>query len=363
MIKITKLSDIKPYINRDEFSIKTDNEHGYISITYHVITESSQFESLYAREARGIKFDLEGNIIARSMPKFFNKGERPEEEKAYNKEQPTIFEKLDGSLIHPLILNNEVRLVTKAGVTETSIRAEKELNLTREQLDKLGGLLQEGYTSLLEYTSPNNRIIVNYNEPRLTLLAVRDTITGEFQDLDYYSDLLDLPTPNIYKEESIEDISKWLGVEGIVLVYKDGYRLKVKTEDYLRKHHALEGLSLEKHALSLALQDKVDDLSGILDQDDFDKFFEYWCNINKEAIELSTKLADLKDSLNSLSRKEVALFIKSNLHPLEQAMFWNIYQNKSSPLRVVKDIIFDNLSKASRREKIFEIITTRWWGL
>lgn len=363
MIKITKLSDIKPYIDRDEFSIRTDKEYGYISITYHVVTEVSQFDSQYAREARGIKFDLEGNIIARSMPKFFNMGERPKEERRYNKEQPIVQEKLDGSLVHPLILNNEVRLVTKAGVTETSIRAEKECQLSKEQLNKLGELLQQRYTPLLEYTSPNNKIIVNYEKPELTLLAVRNTITGEFLDLDYYSKLLSLPTPFIYDDRSIMGISEWLGVEGVVLVYSSGYRLKIKTEDYLRKHHALEGLSLEKHALPLALQDKVDDLSGILDQDDFDKFFQYWCSINKEAIEISTKLSDLRDSLKDLSRKEVALYVKSHLYSLEQAMFWKIYQGNDSPLNIVKDIILDNLSKPSRRKKVFDIITTRWYGL
>jgi len=363
MIRITKLDDIKPYINRDEFSVTVDQKNGYISVTYHIVTEASQFDSLYAREARGIKFDLEGNILARSMPKFFNKGERPKEEKKYSDKQPTIQEKLDGSLVHPLVLGDEVRLITKAGVTETSIRAEKECQLSEDQLNKLGELLEQGYTPLLEYTSPNNRVIVNYEKPELTLLAVRDTISGEFQDLTYYSHLLNLPTPDIYEDDSLDKISQWMGVEGVVLVYNDGYRLKVKTEDYLRKHHALEGLSLEKHAMSLALEDKVDDLSNILDRADFDKFFQYWCSLNKEAIELSTKLADLRDSLKGYSRKEVALYVKAHLHVLEQAMFWNIYQDKASPLKVVKDVIKDNLSKPSRRERIFDIITTRWFGL
>ena len=68
-------------------------------------------------------------MISRRFHKFFNIGELPEceEDKVLLKEKPYhILEKMDGSLVAPLVTDGKVKLGSKMGVTEMSNKMEDE---------------------------------------------------------------------------------------------------------------------------------------------------------------------------------------------------------------------------------------------
>jgi hypothetical protein len=39
-------------------------------------------------------------------------------------------------------------------------------------------IMKQGYTPIFEFISPKNRIVIEYKEKELCLLAIRNTITG-----------------------------------------------------------------------------------------------------------------------------------------------------------------------------------------
>jgi len=180
---IHNIEEVWPLVkNKKEFKLSESKEYGFSSICYFITTNcKTQFDTSISRECRGIKFSLStGDILARPFHKFFNRGEISEEEPNSNISF-TIWDKLDGSMIHPIITPLKgIKLCTKAGITDISLGAES--LLTKELTLKLTSLLTQGITPIFEYTSPTNRIVLKYDQPKLTLLALRENISGFYLD-------------------------------------------------------------------------------------------------------------------------------------------------------------------------------------
>jgi RNA ligase len=195
---IEKIEDVLPHIkDRGEFLV-AEREH-YTVINYMVALADTfdMFDSYdegnyvydvtgaIRRECRGLKFYKDGRIAARPFFKFFNINERDETkiDKVDWSKPYTIMEKRDGSMIHPMRIGNDIRWMTKMGITEVSAQAEKfiEKNTNYEKFAKW--CIENQLTPIFEYTSPNNKIVVRYEKDELVLLAVRHNITGEFMDI------------------------------------------------------------------------------------------------------------------------------------------------------------------------------------
>lgn len=186
--EIRCIDDVRPAIEgRDEFII-AEREH-YDVINYMVaFPDTFDMDSEHGamrRECRGMKFYKDGRIAARPFFKFFNINERTETNinnvdwsKPY-----TIMEKRDGSMIHPMRIGNDVRWMTKMGITEVSAQAEKFIEKNTNYVEFAKWCIENQLTPIFEYTSPNNKIVVKYEKDELVLLAVRHNITGEFMDI------------------------------------------------------------------------------------------------------------------------------------------------------------------------------------
>ena len=59
-----------------------------------------------------------------------------------------------------------------------------------------------------------------------------------------------------------------IGVEGFVICWDTGHRVKCKAEDYLRKHKSKESMSREKNVIELIVTEKLDDVKAFLDAKD-----------------------------------------------------------------------------------------------
>lgn len=90
------------------------------------------------------------------------------------------------------------------------------------------------------------------------LLAIVDNETGEERDINSWH----FPKPKVYKEiKTFQDLGLFdePNSEGLVLKFKDGYRIKFKTEEYKRLHRLITGVS--ERTVWEALKDgKLDEL-------------------------------------------------------------------------------------------------------
>lgn len=66
------------------------------------------------------------------------------------------------------------------GITDVASLAEEFVADKPNYVEFANECIGMKYTPIFEYTSPNNRIVVKYDEERLTLTAVRHNRTGRY---------------------------------------------------------------------------------------------------------------------------------------------------------------------------------------
>jgi RNA ligase len=293
--KIRSLDDVLPAIEGlEEFFVA--RKDGYIVVNY-MVTMSDTFPAVeneidaIRRECRGILFYPDGRIMSRRLHKFFNVNERDETQfNSIDWNQPhVILEKLDGSMITPVVLGgtkNEfgytvggyIRWGTKMGITDVSMGAEEFVARNPNYAEFARWCIDYcNSTPIFEWCSRKQRIVVDYPEDRLVLIAVREKESGRYQSYEWmqtYADQFDIDLIKTYKGDAIsmahlmEETRDSNGIEGYIVRFDDGHMLKIKGEWYLRIHKVKDSLTHEKNVIELLTSGRIDDVkSFMLDED------------------------------------------------------------------------------------------------
>jgi T4 RnlA family RNA ligase len=201
------------------------------------------------RECRGITFDAKGTCIARRFHKFFNINEREETDcDKLDWDRPFyLIEKLDGSLVSPLLVGKDILFTTMAGFTEFTTSVDKYLLYAKviKYTEFCKEMIKLGKTPLFEWCHSENPQVINYPRSHLTLLNIRDIDTGiymKFDEIEKYSETYKIPLArrkDTKKKglELVEEIYQEKQIEGYVIVFEDtGEMYKCKTYFYMCAH-------------------------------------------------------------------------------------------------------------------------------
>jgi RNA ligase len=279
---ITHLDQIRAAIaGADEF-IVAERDWGYV-VNYMVNMKDTfppveTVNDAIRREARGLIFDLEGNLISRPYHKFFNVNERDETQAhLIDLSQPhRILEKLDGSMIRPLPIGDAYRLGTKMGITDVAMQAEVWLADYDNYHDFIMLHLERGQTPIFEWCSRQQRIVVDYPSDRLVLTAIRDVNTGAYKSYDQMRTYAEAYGVDIVREYAgtvanmealLSETHDLTGQEGWIIRFDDGHMLKLKGSEYVMQHRAKDSIMRENGVIEMLLADKLDDVKAVLDSD------------------------------------------------------------------------------------------------
>jgi T4 RnlA family RNA ligase len=273
--KIETLQDILPHIQGMEYIGVLNAKNGSTVLCYQ-ISNSMSFATPFEKECRGITFDDKGNIIVRSMHKFFNVNER-EESKIENidwTQVHAVYDKMDGSMINTGFLNGE--LFTKSKKSFTSPVAVMALNYISEHqnyYDFALACFEKGLTPTFEYTSPTHRIVLDYKVEALTVLQIREMVSGRYLTVEEMKELtaqfgvvLNLPIwfgEDFSIQKAIETLDSANEMEGYVIQFKDGNMVKIKSKWYVNLHHAVTFVR-ERDIAELVLDEAIDDFIAFL---------------------------------------------------------------------------------------------------
>jgi len=148
------------------------------------ISEEEAFHRAIRRECRGLIFDAAtGEVISRPFHKFFNVGEKIETEahKLDLSKEHIILDKVDGSFIRPFrTADGVLRWGTKMGETEVAGNALNFVKNNPKFVEFGSWLCDNKMTGIFEWVSRLNRIVLDYPEDNLILLAVRHNMSGEY---------------------------------------------------------------------------------------------------------------------------------------------------------------------------------------
>jgi RNA ligase len=213
-------------------------KHPELDLWVYNYTANTQFAWVWndvTLNCRGLIADGEGNIVARPFKKFFSyeqlDGKLPEGDFV-------VEEKMDGSMLVAVMYQGQLVTATRGSFVSDQAKRGKEL---------LGDFLPlEGYTFIFEVIYPENRVVVNYDFSDVVLLSVWQH--GQEFTAVYYKKLAKMygfRTPKVYSFDSLEEILSYEepNLEGFVLRYSNGERVKIKLEEYKRLHRLITGVS------------------------------------------------------------------------------------------------------------------------
>lgn len=318
---ITHIDEVVPHLDDNFIVAKKD---GYTVINY-ILNYEESFSSdnperdRIRRECRGLVFDSDGYISGRRLHKFFNLNELPETrlENVDLSKPHVILEKLDGSMITPFENNKgEILWGTKMGETDTSKQMIDFLEKNPHYNEFAKKCIDSSTTPIFEWVSPNNRIVLPYQEENLVLIAIRGLQSGWYMPFNVMEDIAkkyNIPCVKTHSISDLENVMKHLssseGEEGVVLRFEDGHMIKVKSLWYIRLHKAKDAISSEKNIVELILNNSLDDLKSILMDEDVKKITTYEEKFSRAMVSYCKDIDDILVYIrkNNISRKEYAL--------------------------------------------------------
>ena len=283
---ISHISDVLPHIEgREEFIVA---ERDYGKIINYVVAMADTFNmtgpdylgGAIRREARGLIFDADGNLMSRPFHKFFNINEREETQtNVVDMSQPhVIMEKMDGSMIRPILVDGYLRLATKMGVTNVAMDAEAWLAAQDPSLKEwMRQCVEDNVTPIFEWVSPFNQIVLAYEEADLVYLGTRDNATGAYV-MDTSCPFTSVPRYGSVEGNIADYVARQReseGREGDIIRFADGHMLKVKNDWYVRIHKTVDRIVFDRNIVDLIINEEVDDVVPMLPQVQADRVREF----------------------------------------------------------------------------------------
>ena len=349
---------------------------GTYRIFSYRLASYSDFLAPSAFEGRGSmwEIDSDGKMIrcaCRTLNKFFNAYENPFTmfpADVLSTEIAVAMDKLDGSVISTFTDNDGVLRVKSNGSLHSEHAVNSNamiMNDVELQTDLVMADL-DMYTVTLEYTSPEFRIVLPYQEDNLTVLALRHRKTGEILP----SHELKQRFPVLYSRsvfakhgaidstfpmrttlrESIDAVREMKDIEGFVVQLKDGTMFKVKTDWYCALHFTKDSINVDSRLYEAVLQGASDDLKQLFSTDDYCmKKIEKMENLiflcyNK----LQADVESFVQANKHLDRKAYAMAVTSSLSKdlNRQGLAFALYNNKKVDYKDVlqkymKDVLAD----------------------
>lgn len=307
---IKHIDDVLPHI-ADKPEIARIEKDGYTVLDY-IYAGVSTFDNEFARECRGLKFDHEGKLIARPFHKFFNLNET-EETKFENQDwnlPVVITNKWDGSMIHPALVKGELVFMTRKGVTDVALQAMRECEYDADEMVRL---IKEGYTPIYEFVSPNNKIVLHYDEAKLVPINLRKRTTGKY-DHTFCRNAMRLTQNETYARDLFAAVKKNTGIEGLVIQFHTpefSRFIKLKADEYCDLHRVLDETAHEKRVLGLIMDSKLDDVIPLINPDRAEHLKKYAAKIESRLLFTSKHVVDFCETNKNLSQKDFALKVQA----------------------------------------------------
>lgn len=314
--------------------IKFMRQDNGATVCSYIVSMEETFDTPMAREARGITFDADGKIISRVLHKFFNINER----------ESTKFENIDWSKATRCMVKRDGSMIStvkgfssyegadfalkskKSFTSDVVVRSVEWLQANDEARAAFTALcnhvVARGWTATFEWTSPISRIVLYYETASLTLLHVRDNVSGRYltqAELEALTSKFNVPLvaneqhilEGLTAEKLIKLFHETEGVEGWVFQFENGDMVKFKTEWYMKRHKAMTFLR-ERDIAELVIDEGLDDMKALLVGEgvDIGRILEIEHQVVTEINAIAHEVETLYLQVKDLDRKTVALSMR-----------------------------------------------------
>lgn len=327
---IHHINDIQEKVAHKKEIRFSKQANGTTIVSYN-ISDSSTFDTPEALECRGLTFSKEGTVVSRPLHKFFNLGEKDDlRQDTLIKRQDivAVFDKLDGSMICTANVDGELSFKSKKSFDSYVAKLANsflQLETSKNYISFCAQCMHQNWTAIFEFQHPAARIVVAVTEPTLTLLHVRNNLTGEYILLDANSVIhqwiknWNIPLIKNHKESFIDtqavldSLLDMKNAEGYVIQFADGNMVKIKCPWYTRLHRCVTFLR-ERDIARISLHNELDDIKEALIESGIDL-----APVLAVETRVKQRIIDIMDSVDStvasgseLSTKDFAIQNKND---------------------------------------------------
>lgn len=325
-----------------EHGIKVKREGSYAIFNYGF---GCDYADPMVQEARGIILDTEKlEVVCWPFRKFGNHNESYADSIDWTSAR--VQEKVDGSIIKLWydckkpgwqFSTNATLRAEGASVGEFSRitfydmirKAENYGNIPFDKLDK-------DTTYIFELVSPDTRIVVPYETTTLYHIGTRHNLTGQEMDTD-----IRIRKPEMYPIHSLSECVEMaialnqkedeeIRAEGFVVVDSNWNRVKVKSPDYIAKHHLMQMKSIPKKECIQMLLSEAEEIAVVCQANPelipVFKFYDYQLARLRHLADRLGTLANQLYEEYSQDRSAVAKVLQK--HPLAWIGFRCIESNR-----------------------------------
>ena len=272
-----------------------------IAIYHYKQGNFEEFEKFNAWELRALTFVKNGKNWERflGIHKFFELNQAPGwmVEDLIDKKVIKVQEKIDGTLVQPILIDGKVYFKSKLRFDSFQAKRAQEIYENNKNLKNyIDKKLNEGKIPLFEYFSPRTQVVMDYKEERLVLIQLRNLKTGEYdlnfeeEAKEYNIEFAPICEPKPLKDY-LEERNVCVSKEGWVMIFEDMKFVKVKTNEYLKRHKILGDLK-ENIIISNILDKNINQIKNILNKESEKYQFieEVETQFNKKYKELENKI-------------------------------------------------------------------------
>lgn len=279
-------------------------------------------------------------ILGRPMPRFFNHGQVEAAKVDFEADDTKFWDKMDGTMcmVHYDTNKNEWCVATRSvpeadqpidGFDEYTFRTlfEKAVQeCSGNSFEFLTINLYQHQSYIFELCTPANRIVVDYKNYSITLLAAIETATGQEEDISLFKHIVPHVCPT-YQLGNLEDMIDFVSKrnplehEGIVACDKNFNRVKVKNPSYMALNRVRDNAMKSPRSLvEICLQGKLDDVVPLLPEYLLSRAYKVRDGL-RELIgnldeQYSVCLAEAQKNSNGYDeRKQLALAVNRHKNP------------------------------------------------
>lgn len=368
-------ADLGTYLNlvkdNEDFVVKKD-EH-IIIIDYVVdnfknpmekgISEEEHTKRVLLLNCRGITFNSNtGQCIRLPLNKFYNCNQTEGVMlKDIDITQPhDVLVKCDGSMVATYLHNDKVIYGSRMGATFIHEQVSKFIEQNKHYETFVLDMMENGFTPIFEWTSRQQRIVLDYPQDNLILLAIRNIENGwyaPYEDIKHLANKYNIPVVEKingkFGEEFLEKVKNETGVEGYVIRFNDQHCVKVKSEWYCNLHKIKSVIEYERGVVGLILIDKTDDIKPFLIDTDLERLKIYESAFKEEIKKYAHQTLEVKQKITdqNISRKDFALGLSKTLDHVQTSIIFHTWDINDVDL--VRKELYSLIEKKLTKEKYF----------
>lgn len=305
-----------------------------VTIYDYRLASLSDFMNDEAFELRGLCFVKQSdgswkrNIL---MNKFFNVNQTEGwmYDDVKDKEIVDLANKEDGSIISFVEFENgNVRAKSKTSFESDQAKmAQTVYDNSIKLQDFIKRNFNANMTAIFELVSPENQIVLEYQNTELILLQIRNNETGEYiPSVDVFSEQFNIKVAEQFPK-SLMNLDDLLSrkeiddsdIEGWIVTFADGQMAKIKTDKYLQLHGLVGPDAFRENLLIETIIDgNIDDvISSLVPGEKKNKIIDLSEKVEHKFNHLVVEFKELRGSyFNEFSENRKDFAIKHSKNPL-----------------------------------------------